>query len=101
MFDSGLCHQAEGGLPVSMRGLSGISSCLLLASAFVVSACNSKSHQSGAQQPPQGKYSGQAYAGKMAPDDGQWIRPAKDYASTRYSTLDQINNSNVKNLSVA
>ena len=31
-------------------------------------------------------------------DDGQWIRPAKDYASTRFSTLTEINASNVKNL---
>ncbi len=30
------------------------------------------------------------------PDDGQWTMPAKNYASTRYSTLDQINTSNVK-----
>ncbi len=25
------------------------------------------------------------------PDDGQWVMPAKNYASTRFSTLDQIN----------
>jgi PQQ-dependent dehydrogenase (methanol/ethanol family) len=31
-------------------------------------------------------------------DDGQWIRPAKDYASTRFSGLAEINASNVKNL---
>jgi lanthanide-dependent methanol dehydrogenase len=69
--------------------------------ALALCGCNSKSHQSSAQQPPQGQYSGQAYTGKMAPDDGQWVRPAKDYASTRYSTLDQINTSNIKNLKVA
>ena len=34
-------------------------------------------------------------------DDGQWIMPAKNYASTRYSTLDQINGSNVKSLKLA
>src|SRR5690242_9031281 len=28
-------------------------------------------------------------------EDGQWVRPAKDYASTRFSGLDQINASNV------
>jgi PQQ-dependent dehydrogenase (methanol/ethanol family) len=61
----------------------------------------SKSQQSSAQQPPQGTYAGNAYSGKMAPDDGQWIRPAKDYASTRYSSLDQINTSNVSGLKVA
>ncbi|MBZ5583285.1 MAG: methanol/ethanol family PQQ-dependent dehydrogenase [Acidobacteriia bacterium] len=35
------------------------------------------------------------------PDDGQWPMPAKNYASTRYSTLDQINTGNVKNLKLA
>src|SRR5215212_218457 len=34
-------------------------------------------------------------------DDAQWIMPAKNYASTRYSGLDQINASNVKKLRVA
>ncbi len=35
------------------------------------------------------------------PDDGQWTMAAKNYASTRYSTLDQINASNVKSLKLA
>src|SRR6476620_10977523 len=35
------------------------------------------------------------------PDDGQWIMPAKNYASTRYSTLTEINTGNVKNLKLA
>lgn len=35
------------------------------------------------------------------PDDGQWTMPAKDYANTRYSGLDQINAQNVKALKVA
>ena len=35
------------------------------------------------------------------PDDGQWVMPAKNYASTRFSTLDEINTSTVKNLKVA
>lgn len=38
------------------------------------------------------------YQGHLEPDDFQWLRPAKDYASTRYSTLNQINSSNAKNL---
>lgn len=37
----------------------------------------------------------------MEPDDGQWMRAAKDYASTRYSTLDQINTKNVGSLKLA
>jgi glucose dehydrogenase len=34
----------------------------------------------------------------LSPDDGQWVRPAKDYASTRFSGLTEINAQNVKNL---
>src|ERR671939_409589 len=34
-------------------------------------------------------------------NDGQWIMPAKDYASTRYSTLTEINTGNVKSLKLA
>jgi PQQ-dependent dehydrogenase (methanol/ethanol family) len=34
-------------------------------------------------------------------EDGQWTMPAKDYASTRFSSLDQINATNVANLKVA
>src|SRR4051812_15629546 len=35
------------------------------------------------------------------PDDAQWLRPAKNFASTRYSQLDQIKLDNVKDLKVA
>src|SRR5579875_2153886 len=34
-------------------------------------------------------------------DDGQWVMPAKNYASTRFSGLNEINTDNVKNLRVA
>ena len=34
-------------------------------------------------------------------EDGQWLMPAKNYASTRYSGLDQINTGNVSNLKSA
>jgi PQQ-dependent dehydrogenase (methanol/ethanol family) len=34
-------------------------------------------------------------------DGGQWVMAARDYASTRYSALDQVNPANVKNLKVA
>ena len=34
-------------------------------------------------------------------DDGQWTMPAKDYAATRYSSLDEINGANVSHLQVA
>ncbi|OHV64505.1 methanol dehydrogenase [Mesorhizobium sp. LCM 4577] len=40
-------------------------------------------------------------AAAAPPDDGQWRMPAKNYASTRYSELAEINEGNVKNLQVA
>lgn len=33
-------------------------------------------------------------------DDGQWSMPAKNYASTRYTDLQQINRNNVADLDV-
>jgi len=38
---------------------------------------------------------------KMQADPNQWVMPLGNYASQRYSPLDQINASNVKNLQVA
>jgi len=36
-----------------------------------------------------------------APEDGNWTMPAKNFANTRYSGLDQINTENVSKLQVA
>jgi len=33
-------------------------------------------------------------------DDGQWVRPAKDFQGTRFSGLTEINTTNVQNLHV-
>jgi alcohol dehydrogenase (cytochrome c) len=35
---------------------------------------------------------------QLSKDPNQWVMPSGDYANTRYSTLDQINKDNVKNL---
>jgi lanthanide-dependent methanol dehydrogenase len=40
-------------------------------------------------------------ASASPPEDGQWTMPAKDYASTRFSALDEINTENVGTLQVA
>lgn len=40
-------------------------------------------------------------AGASPPDDGNWIMPGKDYASTRFSALNQITPANVGKLQVA
>src|SRR5439155_477069 len=38
---------------------------------------------------------------RLQQDDGQWVMPAKNYASTRFSGLNEINTSNVKRLGVS
>jgi PQQ-dependent dehydrogenase (methanol/ethanol family) len=38
---------------------------------------------------------------QLQQDDGQWVMPAKNYASTRFSGLNQITATNVSNLKVA
>ena len=59
--------------------------------------------QTGSMQQPaiEQNYQPRSYQGQLEADDGQWIRPAKDYASTRYSSLDQINAKNAKDLKLA
>ena len=37
----------------------------------------------------------------LGQDPGQWVMPAKNYASTRFSELDQINTENVRHLELA
>jgi PQQ-dependent dehydrogenase (methanol/ethanol family) len=54
--------------------------------------------QRAAQAPGNGQMAAPAFP---QTEDGQWTMPAKDYSSTRYSGLDQINTENVKNLKVA
>jgi lanthanide-dependent methanol dehydrogenase len=71
-------------------------------SACLCACGGSRSQQStGKSAAQETNYSSPVYHGKLEADDGQWIRPAKDFASTRYSSLDQINTSNVNNLKVA
>src|SRR5437868_4248137 len=78
-------------------------SALLVTCALVTAAvaADSKSHTSAGQDPQREAFQARPYQGQLERDDGQWIRPAKDYASLRYSTLDQINTQNVKNLKLA
>jgi PQQ-dependent dehydrogenase (methanol/ethanol family) len=39
-----------------------------------------------------------SYDGQLEQDDGQWLRATKDYANTRFSSLDQINQGDVAQL---
>src|SRR3954465_9228979 len=63
----------------------------------IVSAQTGAMHQPAVEK----NYQIRPYQGTLEPDDGQWIRPAKDYASTRYSTLDQITGQNIGSLKLA
>src|SRR5689334_426990 len=73
---------------------------VFLASVFAlaITACKPEPSRATASQTVK---SGPAPANgevDLAADDGQWVRPAKDFASTRFSTLSEINTTNVKNL---
>jgi lanthanide-dependent methanol dehydrogenase len=48
-----------------------------------------------------GQSPGQNQGSPGAGDDGNWIMPARDYASTRFSPLAEITTENVKNLRLA
>ncbi|HST54141.1 MAG TPA: methanol/ethanol family PQQ-dependent dehydrogenase [Pyrinomonadaceae bacterium] len=71
----------------------------LLCSAVLMVACSSPAREqpAGPQRATRPAGGGQVPAFAQG-DDGQWLMPAKDYASTRFSTLDQINTENVKDL---
>ena len=77
-------------VPVSIAGI-------VLAIAIV--GCK---HQAQDVQAPASTGGGiHPYSAPLEADDGQWVRATKDYANTRYSTLDQINTGNVASLKVA
>ena len=83
-----------------------ITVCLSLLVATGVAGCSrSKQTQPGqtpaapSPTPIAGRTNGGAIATEA--EDGQWIRPAKNYASTRYSGLSQITADNVKDLKLA
>ncbi len=76
---------------------------VVIASLLALAACA----QEDRTPPPTSTASG-SISGTLAPaaavpatDDGQWVMAPKDYANTRYSTLDQINTGNAASLKVA
>src|SRR6476469_11082891 len=79
---------------------------VFLSFVLTASGCRTRS-ESSQKTPPATPARNPAIAGaKVASqppgqDDGQWLMPAKNYASTRYSELAQINSQNVKDLKVA
>jgi lanthanide-dependent methanol dehydrogenase len=95
--------ESQGAKASSRANAAPIFSTVLLSILVIAfTSCGRGSSKPKDQYPAQEQqYHSAAYTGKMEADDGQWIRPAKDLASTRYSTLDEINTNNVKNLGVA
>ncbi len=79
---------------------------VFLAFNLTFSGCRTRS-ESSQQTPPPASARNPAIAGARVAsqppgqDDGQWLMPAKNYASTRYSELAEINARNVQNLKVA
>lgn len=65
---------------------------------FTLTTCSQKP---AAQQTTQTPVALPTYTYKIDEEDGQWQMPAKNYASTRFSGLTEINTSNVNNLKVA
>jgi lanthanide-dependent methanol dehydrogenase len=62
---------------------------------------NTTSTARSSGSPLKGSFSADPDPLKLQQDDGQWVMPAKNYASTRYSSLDEINLGNASRLKVA
>ena len=76
-------------------------SALIACALFLISSCTTR--HSPPQQPTQNRVLTSPTGASVAvePEDGQWTMPAKNYASTRFSGLEDINAGNVANLKLA
>src|SRR5690242_9747782 len=87
-----------------LKGLTSLSPCawllviLIPVALLAPMACVPRPSAQSNNSPPPNM---QPASAPGAADDGQWPMAAKDYANTRYSTLDEINTGNVANLKVA
>jgi alcohol dehydrogenase (cytochrome c) len=73
---------------------------LLIVTVSILTSCNGGT--GGRFPETSGNIPGPAAtASTPGSEDGQWLTPAKDYASTRYSQLDQTTTSNVSSLKPA
>jgi alcohol dehydrogenase (cytochrome c) len=74
---------------------------LLLALLAAQSGACARPEQAESPAPRGGDTAVAVRAAAGGDDDGQWLRPAKDYASTRYSGLADITTANVSRLRLA
>ena len=65
------------------------------AAALTLAACVSRQPDAEQARTPKIAQGSSTPTALPAADDGQWTMPAKDYANTRFSGLDQINTGNV------
>jgi glucose dehydrogenase len=73
----------------------------LLALALAISGCDKPASSAVRADSPASNATAAAPGTNPSPDNsGDWIRPARDYSSTRFSPLDQINPQNVTELVV-
>ena len=73
-------------------------------SATLMTAMGCRKQTLDTSIPPSARAIGGSMTGDPASlqlDDGQWVMPAKNYASTRFTGLDEINTQNVRRLGVA
>lgn len=75
--------------------------CLLAATVLAPAGCRTREPDLGETGKGTGALQGTTGPARSQADDGQWIMAAKDYASTRYSSLQQIDARNVGSLKVA
>jgi PQQ-dependent dehydrogenase (methanol/ethanol family) len=68
---------------------------------IVMTGCRQESPAPGPQTAPKPLAAPAPLPSTATEDDGSWTRPAKDYASTRFSALAQITTGNVGGLAVA
>jgi PQQ-dependent dehydrogenase (methanol/ethanol family) len=84
-----------------MRSLSG---CVLVSSAilvFTISCSRSNEGRTEVQPRTGGTVHAAGDPSAIPADDGQWKMAGKDFANTRFSSLDQIDSSNVAQLKLA
>jgi len=86
--------------PATTHGARTVAALLITAGLLAACGCRKQTQEVHSPQPA-GTGSMHPYGGTLESDDGQWVRATKDYANTRYSTLDQINQSNVAQLKLA
>ncbi|MFL6195126.1 MAG: methanol/ethanol family PQQ-dependent dehydrogenase [Thermoanaerobaculia bacterium] len=101
----GRTRKSQGGIYRAASQSAGVLAVLAL--AFSLAGCQTKTEAQKENAPLPASARSDAIAGARVAgqpagqDDGQWTMAAKNYASTRYSELAQINAGNARNLKAA